>query len=455
MAPGLAAADASAGTPSNEGKQWMSGNSKLLISDFNVGRSNGVEVETGEGVHFVLRDGRRVIDGSNTGAALGHRHPDMVAAVKGAAEEPVVNDGWYWPARQAAIDELIDTAFGGDATLVGAVRFALSGGEANDLALSLAQALTGRAPLVTRERAYHGICGLAREITVQPHWHGGLSSTEGGVRPAARLADVRQLPMPRGARIKGAGDDLPAHELHAAAVGAMKDAAAVIVDYSQGGIYHSAGFQDTVAAAAKETDTLWIADEVVTGFGRTGTWFGFEGGESRPDIITLGKPLAGGAAPGGAVLLSERVAAMMDHERWQTFSTFRGHPVMIAAMRAHLRVHAREGLLEHIGALDRVFATGLAEIAERHPSVSRIDGRGVHWTIELDGPDWRDWRADVADAPLASRVASRALEAGALIGTSGEETSLFLAPPFIIEEPEVRQLLDAVDSGLTLADEEL
>ncbi|MBS1877944.1 MAG: aminotransferase class III-fold pyridoxal phosphate-dependent enzyme [Actinobacteria bacterium] len=433
----------------------MSGNSKLLISDFNVGRSNEVQIGTGEGVFFVLKDGRRVIDGSNTGASLGHRHPDMVAAVKAAAEEPVVNDGWYWPGREAAIDELIETAFGGDATLVGAVRFALSGGEANDLALSLAQALTGRAPLVTRERAYHGINGLAREMTVQPHWHGGLSSTDGGVRPAARLADVRQLPMPRGARIKGAEEDLPAHELRATAVELMKDSAAVIVDYTQGGIYHSPEFQDTVADAARETGTLWIADEVVTGFGRTGSWFGFEGGERRPDIITLGKPLAGGAAPAGAVLLSQRVAEMLDHERWQTFSTFRGHPVMIAAMRAHLKVHARDDLVGHIRELDAVFAAGLAEIAERHPSVTRVDGRGAHWTVELEGPDWRGWRADVAEAPLASRVANRALDAGALIGTSGEQTSLFLAPPFIVEEPEVRQLLDALDQGLALADEEL
>jgi 4-aminobutyrate aminotransferase-like enzyme len=433
----------------------MTENSKLLISDFNVGRSKGIQVETGKGVYFVLKDGRRVIDGSNTGASLGHSHPDIVAAVKAAAEEPVVNDGWFWPAREAAIDELIETAFDGDADRVGAVRFAISGGEANDLALSLAQALTGRSALVTRERAYHGICGLAREMTVQPHWHGGLSSVDGGIRPAARLADVRQLPMPRGARIKGGEEEMPLHELRADAVGMMKDAAAVILDYTQGGIYHSAGYQDTIASAAKETGALWIADEVVTGFGRTGTWFGFEGGEARPDIITLGKPLAGGAAPAGAVVLSKRVAEMLDHERWQTFSTFRGHPIMVAAMRAHLKVHARDGLLDHVKDLDAVFSGRLAEMAERHPSVTRIDGRGIHWTIELDGPDWRDWHADVSEPPLASRVANRALEAGALIGTSGEQTSLFLAPPFILEEEEAERLLEALDQGLALADEEL
>ncbi len=102
-----------------------------------------------------------------------------------------------------------------------------------------------------------------------------------------------------------------------------------------------------------------------------------------------------------------------------------------------------------------MFATGLAEIATRHPSVARIDGRGTHWTIELHGPDWREWYADVPEAPVAARVASAALEAGALIGTSGEQTSLFLAPPLIIEEDSALLLLAALDSGLAVADAEL
>ena len=220
-------------------------------------------------------------------------------------------------------------------------------------------------------------------------------------------------------------------------------------------MYHSADYQDVVAAAAADTGTLWIADEVVTGFGRTGTMFAFQQGSARPDIVTLGKPLAGGAAAAGAVVLSRRVADMLDDQRWQTFSTFRGHPIMVAGLRAHLRVQQRDGLVDHARDLDAVFLKGLTDMASRHPSVWRIDGRGTHWTIELFGPDWRDWLADVPDAPIAARVAASALEAGALIGTSGEQTSLFLAPPLIIEESDVVRLLEALDHGLEVADAEL
>ena len=83
-----------------------------------------------------------------------------------------------------------------------------------------------------------------------------------------------------------------------------------------------------------------------------------------------------------------------------------------------------------------------------------IAGQGPHWTVELHGPDWRDWRADTVESPLASRVAARALEAGAVIGTSGEQVSLFLAPPLVISDAEADALLDILDTRLDLADRE-
>ena len=154
-------------------------------------------------------------------------------------------------------------------------------------------------------------------------------------------------------------------------------------------------------------------------------------------------------------LTQQRIAEQLEGQRWQTFSTFRGHPIMIAGLRAHLRVQQRDGLAQHAQELDSVFLKGLTEIAASHPAVSGVDGRGTHWTIELHGPDWRDWYADVADAPLAARVAAAALDAGALIGTSGEQTSLFLAPPLIIGEDDALRLLEALDAGLAVADAEL
>ena len=86
----------------------------------------------------------------------------------------------------------------------------------------------------------------------------------------------------------------------------------------------------------------------MTGFGRTGAWFAFQQGTTRPDIVTLGKPLAGGAGPAGAIV-SPRRRQQLDDKRWQTFSTFRGHPIMVAGLRAHREFRNGTGSLNTLG----------------------------------------------------------------------------------------------------------
>ncbi|MGQ9367550.1 aminotransferase class III-fold pyridoxal phosphate-dependent enzyme [Azospirillum sp. ST 5-10] len=424
---------------------------RLLKTGLNAGSDTVVEVVGGRGAWFELADGRRVLDGSNSAGALGHAHPDMVETVRQAAGFPAVSEGWAFRERERAAEDLIDVAFAGEHDWVGAVRFGLSGSEINDLALSLTQAITRRAPLATRERAYHGLTGLSRDVTVQPQWHGGLSLLSGGVQPAVRSAETRILAAPMGSLWGTRVYDLPA-ETPAEVEAKLAGVAGLILDYSQGGIYHDAAWQDMVAAAAKAQGALWIADEVITGAGRMGRWFCFQGGASRPDIVTMGKALAGGSAPIGAVVLSKDLVECLDGAVWQAYSTFRGHPVAMAAVRAYLRVVKRDGLLARVRELEAAIAPRLVAIAEKHPSVARVDGRGMHWTVELHGRHWKHWRADTAETPVASRVAARAFANDVVIGTSGEETSLFLAPPLIVSDAEIGQLLDVLDDALLVAD---
>lgn len=429
--------------------------SRLLQTGLNAGKDPVIKVVDGEGVYFILADGRRLIDGSNTGGPLGHKHPVMVEAMRKAASNPVINEGWFWAEREAAAEDLINIAFGEEKSWVGAVRFFLSGSEANDLALTFSQALTGRTALATRERAYHGMAGLARQMTVQPHWHGGLAIQGGGSKPVPAQVPVQVIPAPDHAKYGAVSDNRPLPERMAGTQEHLSSVAATIIDYTQGGIYYDPAYQDYVATAARKAGSLWIADEVVTGLGRSGRWFAFQGGETRPDIVTLGKCLAGGSAPAGAVVMSKALVEDMKDKSWQTYSTFRAHPSAVAAIRAYLGVMADGQILRRVKTLEGRMHKGLIEIARKHPSVMRVDGFGLHWTVELYGPDWRNWYADTADAPIASRVAARAIEAGAIIGTSGEQTSLFLAPSFIISDAELDALLAALDHGLELADAEL
>jgi 4-aminobutyrate aminotransferase-like enzyme len=216
-----------------------------------------------------------------------------------------------WGARESAAEALLETAFAGE-DWVGAVRFFISAGEANDVVLALAQALTGRQALATRERAYHGGVGYARELTIQPHWHGGVSYRERVMAPP-RLAEVVELPAPSGARIAGPEPD-PEADIAAleAAAPRLATAAAALIDYSQGGIYHQPYYQDHLAELAREAGTLWIADETVSGFGRMGHRFQFQAGETRPDLVTMGKGLAAGGAPAGAAVLSKNLVEWLE-----------------------------------------------------------------------------------------------------------------------------------------------
>ncbi|MGH2953534.1 MAG: aminotransferase class III-fold pyridoxal phosphate-dependent enzyme [Solirubrobacterales bacterium] len=410
-------------------------------------------VVRGEGIWLELDDGRRVIDGTNTAAPLGHAHPEIVEAVRAAATAPAINEGVRWGGRDAAAEALLDTALAGE-DWAGAVRFFISAGEANDATLSLAQALSGRPALATRERAYHGGVGLSRELTVQPHWHGGLAYRDRTLAPP-RLSSVRELPAPSGARIAGPEPDPEADRAALADAGpGLADVAAVLIDYSQGGIYHQPYHQDQLAELAREAGALWIADETVTGLGRVGRWFQFQAADSRPDIVTMGKGLAAGGAPAGAAVLSRELLERMEEAGWQSYSSYRAHPVEVAAIEAHIRVSARDGIWQRALDFDGLLAREMERLADAHPGISRIDGRGLHWTIEFHGPSWRDWEGHDPE-PLASKVAARVLEAGVMIATSGEQTSLFIAPPLIVEEAELMKILEALDHGLALADAEV
>jgi 4-aminobutyrate aminotransferase-like enzyme len=438
--------------PCSEGAiDWQETDMHLPVLSTGLGLG-GIEVAGAAGVWFRLADGRRVIDASNTAAPLGHCHPDLVAVVRGASGSPALNEGWAWRGRQQAADDLLEHVFGGEEDWVGAVRFCTTVSEANDLALTLAQVLTGRAPLVTRERAYLGTVGLSREVTVQPQWDGGLSSAHGGHRPVPRLADVRQIPSPRCGVHSPCSPDGECRCLPADLAATLAGAAAVIIDYSQGGVQAAPAYQDQLALATREAGALWIADEAVTGLGRQGRWLTLQRGQSRPDIVTLGKGLAGGVTPAAALFVSQRVAGMLRDQRWQSYSTFRGHPLSVAAISATVRCIAREGLVERADSLDAVLRRRLAEIAAAHPCVRRVAGLGLHWTVDLRGGDRRDWHADTAEPTPADRMLAAALDVGVLIAANGEEASLFIAPPLIVSDGELETILVALDRALTVAD---
>jgi 4-aminobutyrate aminotransferase-like enzyme len=423
------------------------------------GEQAGLRILEGKGSWLQLADDRYVVDGGSISAALlGHGHPALLQAVERGSQVPYVSDGYATNIRDEAADVLLRLGFEGEEDWVGAVRLCSSASEANDLALSLARTVTGRLPLVARRFGYHGGIGLAREISDSPLWDGGLAAREGGTRTPPELArGVRFLPgapTPYGYGAATSGWE----ETLESAPEILRDAAAVITDYGSNGlVYYPGDYQDRLAEMARSAGALWIADEAVTGLARIGRRFAFQHGTSRPDIVTLGKAIGGGAAAGGAVVISRALAEDLRGWRWMTYSTFRGHAVTAAAIAATVETLASENLLERAGELGPEIYDRVAEIAAGHPAALGVRGEGVYASIALAGAErhaFSRWHGDGESRPLAEVASAAALDAGALIPAYSGLT-LWLVPALTISRDELEILYTALDAALSAADGQL
>ena len=270
--------------------------SRLLSTSLTSGETAVPRIVGGDGAWFELADGRRVIDASNTAAPLGHGHPEIVEAVRRASSGIALNEGWAWTDREDAADDLIRIAFE-DADWVGAVRFFVSASEANDVALALAQALTGRSELATRERAYHGGLGLAREMTTQPQWHGGLAGAGSSSAVPPRLATVHPLPAPAGARVTAEPDRR--RETTGSRRRSRRWPAAPLSCWTTARAVSTTRLSTRTASPPLRTPAgaLWIADGPSPDSDGSVDGSQFEHGQARPDMVTMGKCLAAGGAP--------------------------------------------------------------------------------------------------------------------------------------------------------------
>jgi 4-aminobutyrate aminotransferase-like enzyme len=428
---------------------------RLLSSMSAPGQRHALQAVRGRGTQLTLADGRSVIDvGAMSANLLGHCHPEIVAAVQAAAETVNLGDMVGYPPREQAVDDILDIAYKGE-DWAGSVALFVSSSEAADLGLGLAQMLTGREPLVCRRSGYHGGVGLAREVSHHPMWNTSLAALAGGALARPAYGVTREIPVPEcGRSFQPAGHDCADACLDGAA-DALADAAAVIMDYSQGGVVPSAQYQDALANMARDAGAMWIADETVTAYGRMGHGFAFQRGSMRPDMVTMGKGITGGAVSAGALILSKEVVEAIGERRWMTSSTYRGHPLAVAAMSAVVKVIERDQLVERAARLGESLGPELQSIADSHPSVRSVIGEGLSWLINVVEPDRSldedEWRGDGQHTGISNAVHQAILDQGVLIPEfSGER--LWIVPPLIISESDLATALEALDSALSVAD---
>jgi len=202
---------------------------------------------------------------------------------------------------------------------------------------------------------------------------------------------------------------------------------------------------------------VFIADEVMVGFGRCGEWFAVDRWAVTPDLITFAKGVNSGYVPLGGVVISDRIASHFDTVSFPGGLTYSGHPLACAAGVATFEVFERDGILERVRDLgSRVVEPRLQEIAANHASVGDVRGAGLFWAIELvKSKETREplvpFNAAGSDAAPVAAVAAACKKAGVWPFTHFNR--LHVAPPLIITEDELRRGLDVIDRALEVADE--
>jgi acetylornithine/succinyldiaminopimelate/putrescine aminotransferase len=350
-------------------------------------------------------------------AAVGHRHPRVAAAVRAQAESLLhaLGDVMAHPLRVELARRLVALAPVDDPQ----VYFAISGAEAVEIALKTALAATGRPGILAFLPSYHGLTLGALAVTSREEFRSPFAVHLHG--------HVRRLPF---------GGDLAAVE----ALLAAGEVGAAIVEPivgREGVLIPPAGWLAGLAAACRRHGALLIADEIFTGFGRTGRLFAVEHEAVRPDILCCGKALGGGL-PVAAVL------ARRDLFRcWETpgearhTATFLANPLACAAALATLDVLAEEELSRRAARLGEDLGRRLAAWPGRFSAVAAVRGRGLLWGIEL------------RTAELAKRWMLGAWSRGVLVLAGGPEGRVGqIVPPLTVREEQLEAALGILENLL-------
>jgi taurine--2-oxoglutarate transaminase len=370
-------------------------------------------------------------------ANAGHNHPAILAAMRAQLDSLAVAGPWMATdvRRRAAAAIAAVTPPG-----LNRLLFTLGGADANEHAVKMACQTTGRWKVICRVSSYHGATWGALSFSdderTRPFHAGGLRTVVRVREPICHRCPWDTAP--------DRCDRPCASEIEEAFVREGPEAVAAVlmetVPGTNGGYFPPQDYYRRVRDICRRHGAWLILDEVLTGFGRTGSWFaadqyGARDGEA-PDMITMGKGITSGHAPLGAVAVSDDVAAHFESRELLTGLTSSGHPVALAAAEGNLRAFHVEGLVGRSRGMGERMAERLEQMRGRHAVLVAARSRGLYGCLELG-------------RPVASRLRALLLERHR-VHVMGRGALLFLAPPLVISPEDLERGLDAVSDVLDL-----
>lgn len=402
---------------------------------------NPLMIVEGKGQWLFDEKGRRYLDGIGgiVTISVGHCHPHVVAAASRQNQLLQHTTTIYLHPNVAEYAKALAAKMPGDLEVV---YFVNSGSEANDLALLMARAFTGNYDVIALRNGYHGGSQSTMGLTSQHTWKFNVPHSFGVQH--AQMPDVYRGPF--GSDDPEAGRKYAEDVQNLIQFGTSGRIAAFIAESVQGvggAVVHPDGYLKHAYDHVRAAGGLCIADEVQTGFGRTGTHFwGFETQGVVPDIVTMAKGIGNGAALGAVVTTSKIAQALTARLH---FNTFGGNPVVCAIGQAVLEVIDREQLQANALRVGARLKAGLQHLAAKHEIIGDVRGLGLMLGVELV----KDRATKTPATAECVAVFEKARELGLLIGKGGLwGNTLRIKPPMVITTADADFIVSVLDECL-------
>lgn len=414
-----------------------------------------IAVKYGEGVYLYDYDGKRYIDFSSglMNVNIGHGNQRVTeAVVKQMQEVSYVTPSCVTKARGELGKKLAEICPGD----LNKAFFTLCGASSIDNAIKLARLYTGRHKILTRYQSYHGAS------------YGAISASGD---PRRIPVDAQQSPnfvhfdLPYLYRWEYGEDTLLKETIaqleRTIAYEGPGNIAAILLEGesgSSGCLKYPVGYLRQVREICNKHGILLIMDEVMSGFGRTGKWFGFENHDIVPDMIAMAKGLTSGYLPFGCLMISDKIASKYDDAVLPLGLTYSAHPVSCAAALETLKIYEDDKLVENAAAMGKYLDLQVEKLRQKHPSIGDWRNTGLLGCIELvknrtTKEPMAPFNAKPDEMAVMNKVAAKIKELG--MYTFVRWSYIFIAPPLIVTKEQIDEGLAIISEAISIADQNI
>src|SRR5512140_2616972 len=419
---------------------------------------NPIPVRRAKGVYFWDVDDKRYLDFNSMTMCVNIGHGDervIKVMQEQVAELPYAAPGMTTRVRALASKLVADVT---PHQALSKILFTLGGADANENAIKLARGCTGRHKILTRYRSYHGATAGAMAATGDPRrlvWEPNLMTGVVHFLDPYRYRSTFHRTNPDIAEDEFTRDYLNHLEEIIQYEGPDTIAAILMesVTGTNGIIIPPEGYLQGVRALCDKYGIVMIADEVMSGFGRTGKWFAVDNWNVVPDIMTMAKGLTSAYAPLGAVAMKPEIAAHFNEVAFKSGLTYTSHPISLAAAIANIRVMRQDHIVEHAAAMGPVLRRMLTDLGEAHPSVGEVRSIGLFGIIELvrDRQTKEPMAPWNGTSPEMTAFKKYCLDHGLFLDVHWH-TALII-PPLVITEEQLQEGFAILDEALKITDQ--